>query len=85
MEGPFPVLNENVHKNQLSDNIGHPQSIKNEIKQSNNHPIEECTADRCSRVPCQHGGKCLTSETSAVCLCPLGFSGDLCEIRVDLQ
>ncbi|XP_066257439.1 pikachurin-like [Euwallacea similis] len=47
--------------------------------------IEECTADRCSRVPCQHGGKCLTSETSAVCLCPLGFSGDLCEIRVDLQ
>ncbi|XP_022913817.2 pikachurin [Onthophagus taurus] len=47
--------------------------------------IEECTADRCSRVPCQHGGKCLTSETSAVCLCPLGFSGDLCEIRVDLE
>lgn len=46
---------------------------------------EECTADKCSRVPCQHGGKCLTSETSAVCLCPLGFSGDLCEIRVDLQ
>ncbi|KYB26728.1 Pikachurin-like Protein [Tribolium castaneum] len=37
------------------------------------------------RVPCQHGGKCLTSEESAVCLCPLGFSGDLCEIRVDLQ
>ncbi|CAG9821107.1 unnamed protein product [Phaedon cochleariae] len=47
--------------------------------------IEECTADRCSRVPCQHGGKCLTSDNSAVCLCPLGFSGDLCEIRVDLQ
>ncbi|KAJ8960123.1 hypothetical protein NQ318_003842 [Aromia moschata] len=46
---------------------------------------EECTADRCSRVPCQHGGKCLTSDNSAVCLCPLGFSGDLCEIRVDLQ
>lgn len=36
-------------------------------------------------MPCQHGGKCLTSEDSAVCLCPLGFSGDLCEIRVDLQ
>lgn len=46
---------------------------------------EECTADRCSRVPCQHGGKCLTSQESAVCLCPLGFSGDLCETRVDLQ
>lgn len=36
-------------------------------------------------MPCQHGGKCLTSEDSAICLCPLGFSGDLCEIRVDLQ
>ncbi|KAK9877461.1 hypothetical protein WA026_018570 [Henosepilachna vigintioctopunctata] len=47
--------------------------------------IEECTADRCSKVPCQHGGKCLTGPDSAVCLCPLGFSGDLCEIRVDLQ
>ncbi|XP_044264183.1 pikachurin [Tribolium madens] len=52
---------------------------------SKGYGIEECTADRCSRVPCQHGGKCLTSEDSAVCLCPLGFSGDLCEIRVDLQ
>ncbi|XP_018328441.1 pikachurin [Agrilus planipennis] len=47
--------------------------------------VEECTADRCSRIPCQHGGKCLQSEGSAVCLCPLGFSGDLCEIRVDLH
>lgn len=52
---------------------------------SKGYGIEECTADRCSRVPCQHGGKCLTNEDSAVCLCPLGFSGDLCEIRVDLQ
>lgn len=46
---------------------------------------EECTADRCSRVPCQHGGKCLTTDSSAVCLCPLGFAGDLCETRVDLH
>ncbi|XP_024082468.1 pikachurin isoform X2 [Cimex lectularius] len=47
--------------------------------------IEECIADRCSKVPCQHGGKCLTSDDSAVCLCPLGFTGDLCETRLDLQ
>ncbi|CAH1394296.1 unnamed protein product [Nezara viridula] len=47
--------------------------------------IEECIADRCSKVPCQHGGKCLTSGDSAVCLCPLGFTGDLCETRLDLQ
>ncbi|KAJ9575876.1 hypothetical protein L9F63_007255, partial [Diploptera punctata] len=47
--------------------------------------VEECSADRCSKVPCQHGGKCLTSGETAVCLCPLGFTGDLCETRVDLQ
>lgn len=37
------------------------------------------------RYPCQHGGKCLPSDQGAVCLCPLGFVGDLCEIRMDLQ
>lgn len=43
-----------------------------------------------------HGGKCVTTgelslgvgnvsaEGSAVCLCPLGYSGELCETRVDL-
>lgn len=47
---------------------------------------EECTADRCSKVPCSHGGKCLTTGgDTAVCLCPLGYTGDLCETRVDLQ
>nr|CAD7203612.1 unnamed protein product [Timema douglasi] len=48
--------------------------------------LKECSADRCSKVPCQHGGKCLTSgDSSAVCLCPLGYTGDLCETKVDLQ
>ncbi|KAF7993809.1 hypothetical protein HCN44_011078 [Aphidius gifuensis] len=48
--------------------------------------VDECTADRCSKVPCSHGGKCLTTGgDTAVCLCPLGYTGDLCETRVDLQ
>ncbi|XP_003395301.2 pikachurin [Bombus terrestris] len=52
----------------------------------NGFDIEECTADRCSKVPCSHGGKCLaTGGDTAVCLCPLGYTGDLCETRVDLQ
>ena len=37
-------------------------------------------------MPCSHGGKCLaTGGDTAVCLCPLGYTGDLCETRVDLQ
>ncbi|KFB44373.1 AGAP005165-PA-like protein [Anopheles sinensis] len=47
--------------------------------------IQECITDRCSRYPCQHGGKCLPSDDGAICLCPLGFGGDLCEMRLDLQ
>ncbi|XP_065220791.1 pikachurin-like [Planococcus citri] len=47
--------------------------------------VEECVADRCSNIPCKHGGKCVTSDDSATCLCPLGFIGDLCETRLDLQ
>lgn len=45
---------------------------------------EECTIDRCEQYPCQHGGKCVPSD-QGICLCPLGFAGDLCELRLDLQ
>ncbi|GAB0093613.1 uncharacterized protein DMENIID0001_087780 [Sergentomyia squamirostris] len=47
--------------------------------------VQECNTDRCSRYPCRHGGKCLPSDQGAICLCPLGFAGDLCEMRLDLQ
>ena len=46
---------------------------------------EECSTDHCGRFPCHHGGKCLPSDQGAICLCPLGFGGDLCEMRLDLQ
>ncbi|XP_034937288.1 pikachurin [Chelonus insularis] len=52
----------------------------------NGFDVEECKADKCSNVPCSHGGKCLTTGgDTTVCLCPLGYTGDLCETRVDLQ
>uniref|UniRef100_A0A1A9Z5K8 Pikachurin-like n=1 Tax=Glossina pallidipes TaxID=7398 RepID=A0A1A9Z5K8_GLOPL len=47
--------------------------------------IQDCVTDKCFKYPCQHGGKCLPSDQGAMCLCPIGFVGDLCEIRMDLQ
>ncbi|XP_050441016.1 pikachurin isoform X2 [Adelges cooleyi] len=47
--------------------------------------VEECSTDRCTRSPCQHGGKCVTSNKTSLCLCPLGYTGDLCETILDLQ
>ncbi|EDV37684.1 uncharacterized protein Dana_GF11287 [Drosophila ananassae] len=51
----------------------------------NGFDIQDCSMDKCVRYPCQHGGKCLPSDKGAICLCPIGFVGDLCEIRMDLQ
>ncbi|XP_050524047.1 pikachurin-like [Daktulosphaira vitifoliae] len=47
--------------------------------------IEECSTDKCTRSPCQHGGKCVTSNKTSLCLCPLGYTGDLCGTKLDLQ
>lgn len=47
--------------------------------------VEECVIDHCTQTHCKHGGKCLSSNKGAVCLCLLGFGGDFCEIRLDLQ
>ncbi|XP_068140067.1 pikachurin [Drosophila tropicalis] len=60
--------------------IGHPLGDV-----SNGFDIQECSTDECVHYPCEHGGKCLQSGQVPVCLCPIGFVGDLCEIRLDLQ
>ncbi|XP_059473292.1 pikachurin [Neocloeon triangulifer] len=59
--------------------------------------IEECSSDACSRLTCQHGGKCVSTgeiiatsslgatAVDASCLCPLGYTGTYCEQRLELQ
>ncbi|XP_062924592.1 versican core protein-like [Mobula hypostoma] len=37
----------------------------------------------CDESPCQHGGSCFARETSFICTCLPGYTGEHCEIDID--
>ncbi|MCA9571595.1 MAG: hypothetical protein KC656_27340, partial [Myxococcales bacterium] len=42
-----------------------------------------CVPGPCTPNPCAQGAACTVDQGVAVCACPAGFTGDLCEIDVD--
>ncbi|XP_013792509.2 pikachurin-like, partial [Limulus polyphemus] len=47
--------------------------------------VGECSADTCGKVTCLNGGQCVAARpNNPICVCPLGYTGDLCEYAVEL-
>lgn len=43
--------------------------------------LGQCNSDACNRVNCLNGGHCALRDSQKMCICPLGFTGEFCEIR----
>lgn len=52
--------------------------VDNDLKHDDSKPMQMDYNGNCE---CQHGGGCV----GTVCLCPLGYAGDRCEITLDLK
>lgn len=42
----------------------------------------ETDIDECSTSPCRNGGECVDMVAKFKCICPVGYSGTLCEVSV---
>lgn len=40
----------------------------------------ETDIDECATSPCRNGGECVDLIGKFNCICPLGYSGSLCEV-----
>lgn len=41
----------------------------------------ETDIDECANSPCRNGGECVDLIGKFKCICPLGYSGSLCEVN----
>lgn len=67
----------NILINTPSRRLSSVNDVENDLK-NNNLKTMKPDRDECA---CQHGGGCVNH----VCLCPLGYAGDKCEITLDLK
>lgn len=42
----------------------------------------ETDIDECAVAPCRNGGECVDMVGKFKCICPVGYSGTLCEVRL---
>lgn len=45
--------------------------------------IGQCNSDACNQVNCLNGGHCALRDSQKVCICPLGYTGEFCEIQTE--
>lgn len=79
-------LKSNDVKNNLMNDIAVNDAkvdlkVYDEVKITHNDVITDDLKDKDDVCECQHGGGCVNH----VCLCPLGYAGDKCEITLDLK
>lgn len=42
----------------------------------------ETDIDECAVSPCRNGGECIDMVAKFKCICKVGYSGTLCEVRI---
>lgn len=42
----------------------------------------ETDIDECATSPCRNGGECVDLIAKFNCICPVGYSGTLCEVSI---
>lgn len=78
----FKIYFNDIKKIRLDDDR-HDDRLNNDVSndlKSDEGKVMKTDRDE-GKCECQHGGGCV----SQVCLCPLGYAGEKCEITLDLK